>query len=350
MTPPQVPRPLPLFLDLVREVAADDPELARRAMEGLRRYQAAERQAYTRPARVVAQQGRVRLIDYGTPSGDDLTPVIFVPSVINPPIILDLAEGNSLLRFIAAHGFRPLLLDWGEPGPTEADETLGDHVSQYLVPLVETIAERGCSPHIVGYCIGGTMALAAAHLGPVASLAMIASPWHFDHYGEDRAMLAGLWSDNAAMCRRLGLVPMELLQVAFWRMDPERTVRKYARVADADTATLAQFTVLEDWANEGAPLTWAAGRELMEDLFAANVTGSARWKVEGEVITPETVPCPARQFVSSSDRIVPAASCAAAIPQISAHSGHVGMVVGSSARTALWEPLANWLSQVQHNS
>ncbi len=345
MTPnQQKPRPLPLFLDLVREIAVEDPVLSAKALKGLALYQQAERRPSARATIIAAQKGRVRLLDYG----GEGPPVIFVPSIINPHFILDLAPGNSLAEFVRAQGFRVLLVDWGYPTPADRAEDIGAHVTDYLVPLIDDVRSASAPPHLVGYCLGGVMALAAAHLAEVASLSMIASPWHFDHYGEDRAMLAGLWTDNQEACAALGLVPMEVLQTAFWRMDPDRTVRKYARLPEITPDKLAQFVALEDWANDGAPLTYAAGEQLFAAFFTGNLTGKGEWSVGGQRISPETLPCPARQFVSTTDRIVPVDSCPDSIEAIPSPAGHVGMVVGSTARPTLWSPLAKWLSQVQH--
>lgn len=345
MTPnQQKPRPLPLFLDLVREMALEDATLSAKALQGLALYQQAERQVPARQFDIAAQKGRVRLLDYG---GDGPT-IIFVPSIINPHFILDLAPGNSLAEFVRAQGYHVLLVDWGYPAPSDRHEDIGVHITDYLVPLVQEVRRVSGPAHLVGYCLGGVMALAAAHLVEVASLSMIASPWHFDHYGDDRAMLSGLWNDNEEACDALGLVPMEILQTAFWRMDPDRTVRKYAKLVGASPEKLAQFVALEDWANDGAPLTYAAGQELFVSLFTDNITGNGRWSVGGKAITPETLLCPARQFVSTTDRIVPVDSCPDAIEAIPSPAGHVGMVVGSTARPTLWSPLAKWLSQVQH--
>lgn len=340
----QKPRPLPLFLDLVREMAVHDPALSAKALQGLAIYQQADRDVSERAVDIAAQKDRVRLIDYGGEGPN----VLLVPSIINPHFILDLAPENSLAAFIRAQGFRVLLVDWGYPAPSDRAEDIGAHVTDYLVPLIEELASISGVPHLVGYCLGGVMTLAAAHLVSVASLSMIASPWHFDHYGEDRAMLSGLWTDNKEACDALGLVPMEVLQTAFWRMDPDRTVRKYAKLADTPADKLQQFVALEDWANDGAPLTYAAGEELFSSFFTDNITGKGAWRVGGTLITPETLPCPARQFVSTTDRIVPVDSCPDAIDAIPSPAGHVGMVVGSTARSTLWSPLAKWLSQVQH--
>jgi polyhydroxyalkanoate synthase len=49
------------------------------------------------------------------------------------------------------------------------------------------------------------------------------------------------------------------------------------------------------------------------------------------------------------DRLVPTASAAALAARlpaphvITAQAGHIGMVAGTHAQTALWEPFADWL-------
>jgi polyhydroxyalkanoate synthase len=53
-------------------------------------------------------------------------------------------------------------------------------------------------------------------------------------------------------------------------------------------------------------------------------------------------------IVSTTDRIVPEATAARAGTVLTLAQGHVGMVVGGKGRDALWQPLAEWLSQVQH--
>ena len=47
-------------------------------------------------------------------------PLLAVPSLINRAYVLDLAPGRSLLRYLAAQGLRPLLVDWGAPGDARA--------------------------------------------------------------------------------------------------------------------------------------------------------------------------------------------------------------------------------------
>jgi polyhydroxyalkanoate synthase subunit PhaC len=123
-------------------------------------------------------------------------------------------------------------------------------------------------------------------------------------------------------------------------------VDKFEELADADEAALRAFVTLEDWANDGPPLSFAAARELLEDFFEADRPGRGEWRVGGEAIDPGALPCPVLDIVSTRDRIVPAASAAAVGERMELARGHVGMVVGSAARRELWEPLTAWLSRV----
>jgi polyhydroxyalkanoate synthase len=287
---------------------------------------------------VVARQNGARLRDYG----GDGPAVLFVPSLINPPSVLDLSADRSLLRWLAGRGRRVLLLDWGWPDEARRGLSVGAHVERILLPLIDGLGEK---PALVGYCLGGTMALAAAQLAEVRAVATIAAPWRFAGFPDEaRASLAQLWAQSQPALGALGVLPMEVLQSAFWSLDPARTVAKFEAYAKAEGEKARDFVTLEDWANDGPPLAGAAARELFEDLFAADLPGHGLWRVGGATIDPAALPCPVLNIVSTSDRIVPAATAAPAGERLDLALGHVGMVVGGRARGALWEPLARWLS------
>ncbi len=271
-------------------------------------------------------------------------PVVFVPSLINPPLILDMPYRRSLLRWLSHQGVRPLLVDWGTPTPDDRGQDVAQHIQDMLIPLLRSIGEPAA---LVGYCLGGTMAMAAAAAVPVRGLALIAAPWRFAGFGEAALQrIDDLWNAAQPTCDALGLVPMEVLQSGFWQLDPARTILKYERFArlDPTSAQAKSFVVMEDWANAGAPLTYAAGRQVFDDMFATDLPGNGRWKIAGTTIDPDRIACPKVEFVSLTDRIVPAASAANLPDRRDLRLGHVGMIVGSSARTALWQPLAHWLT------
>lgn len=333
-----------MFLALLRRETAQDPERRAAALKGLRRYQDAPRAAQRNQKPAVATAGRASLRDYGGWG----VPVVFVPSLINPPHILDLARGNSLLRWLARQGAHPYLVDWGTPSPDEHAMDVTDHVEQLLLPLLDHFPRP---PVVVGYCLGGTMALAAACARPVAGLGLIAAPWHFAGFADARADMTTLWRQTQPVCSRLGLVPMEVLQAGFWQIDPRRTVAKYEQFARTPrrSAEATAFVTLEDWANDGAPLTYAAGRQLFEDFQRDDIPGRGQWRVGGVPVDPASISCPTIEFVSKNDRIVPAATSARLPGNRTISLGHVGMIVGGRARGALWEPIAEWIT-ARHSS
>lgn len=271
--------------------------------------------------------------------GGDGSPLVLVPSLINPPDVLDLDERVSLADAIAAMGRHVFLLDWGAASERSTLD-LGEHVTGLLLPLLRDLGEP---PALVGYCLGGTMAIAAANLVPVQRVVTLAAPWRFSAYPqESREALLRLWESARASANDLRALPMEVLQSAFWSLDPKRTVAKFASFADLspDSADAQRFVMLEDWANEGEPLPCPAARELIEDLFGRDLPGAGDWHVGGRKIG-DSLECPLLNITASADRITPASSAPAG-DAIQIDSGHVGMIVGS-ARTKLHEALANFL-------
>jgi polyhydroxyalkanoate synthase len=328
-----------LFLELLRSETAASPERRTAALAGLAAYQAAKRPAPRAPKPAIARAGRTTLRDYGGRG----QPVVFVPSLINPPMVLDLSRGNSLLRWLARQGVRPMLVDWGTPGPEARGEDVTAHVEQLLLPLLRTLDRP---PVLVGYCLGGTMALAAAAASEAAGLVTIAAPWRFSGYGPSLESISGLWDQAQPTCEKLGVVPMEVLQAGFWQLDPARTIAKFERFGRLPPRSGAAnaFVALEDWANGGAPLAYAAGRQLFDDFLSADLPGQGRWQVAGKTVHPESLACPSLSFVSTTDRIVPAASTPRLAESRALSIGHVGMIVGGRARDLVWQPLADWLT------
>jgi polyhydroxyalkanoate synthase len=333
----RAPRPLPLFLELVREVSVRDPKLAADALAGLRAYERAPRRERPAPKPEIARVRGATLRDHG----GDGPPAVLVPSLINPPRILDLDQQVSLTRAIVHMGRRTMLLDWGAANE-RSELSVGRHVEDLLLPLLRSIGEPVA---LIGYCLGGTMAIAAANVMEVEHVVTLAAPWHFSRYPESsHRALQDMWRHSDMAAKSLGALPMEVLQAAFWSLDPERTVRKFAEFGTLDptSAEARRFIELEEWANEGEPLPYPAAKELVEDLFARDIAGEREWMIGGRSVSDD-LRTPALHLTAERDLIAPPQTAASgqivAIP-----SGHVGMIVGS-ARQQLHQALGDFLKR-----
>jgi poly(3-hydroxyalkanoate) synthetase len=302
---------------------------------------------------VIWQEAETRLLDYAQP-GAAGPAVLFVPSLVNRAYVLDLAPGRSMLRFLAGQGARPFLLDWGWPGAVERRFTLTDYVAGRLERALAALP----GPVILaGYCMGGLLATAAALRRPdrVRALALLATPWDFHAAEPERAVaLARLLPLLEPALQAIATLPIDALQTLFALLDPDGIARKYRGFArlDPDSERACQFVALEDWLNDGVPLAAPVARECLADWYGANAPGTGTWRIAGLKVDPAALNCPAFVAVPGRDRIVPPESArpmAALIAGAVLHepkAGHIGMAAGTTAETALWRPLLDWMAGV----
>jgi poly(3-hydroxyalkanoate) synthetase len=302
-------------------------------------------------------EGGSRLLDYGAGGGPA---VVVVPSLVNRAQVLDLMPGRSLLRFLAAAGVRPMLLDWGWPGEAERGFSLTDYVAGRLERALTAPPLLAAGPVVlVGYCMGGLLALAAALRRPdrVRALGLLATPWDFHATPADAergraaaALLPGL----EPLLQASGTLPVDAIQTLFAGLDPFGIAQKFRAFARIDQASerAAQFVALEDWLNDGVPLAAPVAREVLAGWYGANAPMRGAWRVAGAVVDPAALAMPAFCAVPARDRIVPPASAqalAGRLRQVNVHAaaaGHIGMAAGSGAEHALWRPLLGWLGRL----
>ena len=295
---------------------------------------------------VVWAEGGSRVLDYGGTG----VPVLFVPSLVNRAYVLDLAEGQSMLRHLAGR-HRVLLLDWGWPGAAERGFTLTDYIAGRLERALVAVGPAV----LVGYCMGGLLALAVAQRRAelVRGLGLLAVPWDF-HAGDaaGAGRLAGLLGWLEPMMAPTDRLPVDAIQTLFAMMDPGGIARKYAGFArlDPDSERARRFVAIEDWLNDGVPLAGAVARACLGEWYGGNAPARGVWRVAGEAVAPGRLRVPAFVAVPARDRIVPPESAevlGGLIGGAVVHrpaAGHVGMVVGAGAERALWGPLSGWLA------
>jgi len=341
--------------DFARALAAEVLARLQHFDTGIQRYRTnAARPRLPEPP-VLWQEGTSRLLDYGP--GDGM-PVLLVPSLVNRHYVLDLAPGQSLVRYLRGRGLRPLLVDWGSPAGPELDFDLAAYVGR-LVRWLKRLRKLGSRPFpLVGYCMGGNLALAAALQAPrsVAALALLATPWDFHAGGAHQAdLVRHLAPMLAPPAPEPGTPPaalaVDILQAFFWALDPLGALKKFSHFANLapDSDAARQFIAMEDWLNDGIPLAGAVARECLLDWYGNNMPARGEWRLGGRVVRPEDWAGQSLVVLPERDRLVPKASAEALLARLptaarhEAPSGHIGMMVGPRAEAGLWRPLGDWL-------
>lgn len=338
---------------LAPQLAASDPEALTRALgaatlaqqqamlDGIARYRAHPYRRDLADPPEIWRDGATRLLDFG----GNGPAVLCVCSLVNRSYVLDLSPRRSLVRWLAAQGLRPLLLDWGDPEP-ELD--LDALMRRKLEPaLAAAVAAHGRAVAVLGYCMGGTLAVALASRQPrsVGALALLAAPWDFDR-GDPTGLARAVTQWDL-----LGDAPIRLdvLQGYFALLDPGLAQRKFVRFAAMDPEEAEDFVAIEDWLNDGVALPSGVARDCLRDWYTANAPSHGRWRIAGQAVDARRLGLPSLVVVPHADRIVPA-DCAAALAdtipgaeRLDIDSGHIGMMVGPRAESLLWRPLADWL-------
>jgi len=333
--------------------------------DGVRAYQKHGYKRGTDDAPIIWEDGATRIRDYGAVEEakpkSPLGIVVLVPSLVNRGYILDLNKKRSFARFLAKAGYRPLLVDWGYPGEEETHYGLDDYIAGRLVTALQDIADMNGGPvPMIGYCMGGVLALAATLLDPaqVSRLVLLATPWDFMAAGPTQGRIAAAFAPSLPhMLSIHDSLPVDVLQSLFASLDPFMIGEKFRRFASipANSAKADDFVALEDWLNDGVPLTRRVAIDCLIGWYVENKPAKGEWQIDGIDINPADISCPTLAVIPENDRIVPPESAQALFAflpedmrtELHPSAGHIGMMVGSRAEKSTWGPVLDWLAETQ---
>ncbi len=354
---------------LFREAERTDPAALAAALqaEGLRRfdqlltgvesYRRHPRRRTVPEAPVLWEQGTTKLRDYRTTRDPEAPRLLVIPSLVNRYYILDLEADASFLRWSAAQGMAPFVIDWSAPGDAERDFDFADYILRLERALEAVAREPGGPIFAVGYCMGGNLALALAlrRQAELAGLILLATPWDFHAENKEHSlMLAEIGRSLEPVLQLFGELPVDLLQVFFSGFDPFQVLRKFQGFGALDPASpgAQKFVALEDWLNDGMAVAAAIARECLLGWYGENRTARNQWLVGGEPVDPGKFLRPALSLIPAGDRIVPPKSALAladALPRsdrLLPTAGHIGMMAGRGALPLVWEPMRKWVGEV----
>lgn len=311
------------------------------------------------PAPVLWDQGTTKLRDYRTQaeSGKKATRprALVIPSLVNRYYVLDLDREASFLRWLDANGVDPFVVDWDEPGYLERGFSLTDYIAGRLEGALDAVKREPGGPiFLIGYCMGGNLALGLAlrRQAELAGLVCLATPWDFHAENLGHAEMMGqIGRQLEPVLQTLGELPVDMLQAFFSGLDPFQVLKKfqYFGTLDQHSDSARRFVALEDWLNDGISLAAPVARECLTGWYGENSPQNLQWQVAEEIVDPAKLARPVLNIIPSADRIVPPGSSRALtrrlrqVEELVPSAGHIGMMVGRSAARDVWQPLVSWM-------
>ncbi len=295
------------------------------------------------------------------------TPVLLVPPLMVRPYVYDLRPNHSFVRHLRDRGFKTYVLDFGVPD--EQDETLRleHYVYTFLPAAIDAVRRHSGSDQvsIVGYCMGGIFGLlyTAAHhekvsptggASTVANLVTIGAPINFDKLGI--ISLAARFGQGFVdrLMDRLGNVPSIGAELGFKMMSGSRLVTKWVDLASNlyDEEYVRGFDAVNTWVNDMLPYPREAFKQMVKDVVGQNKILRRELELGGRRIDLGVIDVPLLALAGRSDNIATLASTRAVLQSVGSTDktfvevpgGHVGVVAGSTAPTAVWQRVSDWLA------
>lgn len=269
----------------------------------------------TTPGAVIYENALMQLVQYA-PLTDKVAhkPLLIVPPCINKFYIMDLQAHNSLVRFIVEQGFTVFLISWKNPKAPEAGTTWDDYLEQGPLTALDVVRSvtRVKKPHVLGFCVGGTIissALAVARArgeDPVESLTLMTTLLDFSDTGE-----LGCLVDEASVAAREatigkgGLLPGQELANVFSALRANDLVWQYVVGNYLKGGRPAAFDLLywnSDSTNLPGPfLSWYLRNMYLEN----NLRVPGKLKMLGHKVDLGKIEVPAYLMAAREDHIVP---------------------------------------------
>jgi len=305
------------------------------------------------PHTVAWTENKWRLLKFSPADRRYRRPILMVPSLINRWYVLDLGPERSLIEWLVARGHEVYCIDWGTPGPEDRYLTWDDIGGRYLGRAVRQCARNSPTGdvHVLGYCLGGTIATAyvAAFPDGVASLLALAAPIDFSQAGIMATWTRTPTFDVRSVVAAFGNVPWPLMQVSFKMMKPLLDATKLVTVLDRawDDEFLDGFLATERWGTDNVSFPGECYARYIEELYRGNALVAGTFTVCGRPARLPSIRCPVLAMAFADDHIVPPASAKPLIDLVGGRDkqllvdrgGHVGAVVSRKAAGRLWPAL-----------
>lgn len=295
---------------------------------------------YSAPkAKIFTRFGSMKLLDYGEQQQDNI--ILIIPSLINKYYILDLMSDCSLINFLVKQGYRVFVIAWENPLPDEYTFNINNYVLDRIVPVIQLLHRLfETKIHLLGYCLGGTLAIMAAFSQAkfLHSMILLATPWNFtalqhlnffDHQLQDYSLPISAAS----------------IKYYFWLLYKDTIMQKFINFAhtqhDLDEKML--FIAVESWLDDGLALTQQVALDITQ-LIKGHPILLGDYQVGGNL---SHITLPTFIVIPQKDKIV-SPSASIILQQLTNHNllaiqtGHIGMIISPTHKYTCWQAIDSW--------
>ncbi len=293
----------------------------------------------------------------------NVPPVLLVPPLAAPALCFDLRRGCSLVEHLLAGGTPTYLVDYG--AIAFGDRNLGiEHWIDEVIPeAIAAVSEDagGAEIQVVGWCLGGIMALlvAADRDVPLRSVAMVASPFDFAQVPMVAPLrplvnLAG-GAGPTLLYRMLGGAPAPIVKRAYQLAAIDKWVTKPVAVLSNldDRDFLAQIEAVDRFTDSMLAYPGRTFGQLYHRFFRTNDLADGHLDLEGRRIELADVRQPVLSIAGTGDGIAPLNAVhhvgellpsAAEVRLGAAPGGHLGVLTGRAAARTTWTQIDRFLA------
>lgn len=322
------------------------------------------------PSEIVHDGDHTRVYHYlpEVPVDEDELPVLLVPPVNTASSTFDLRRGNSLAEFLMQQGRPTYLVDYGDLS-TRVNQDMGLEfwLDQVLPDSIRAVSEQngGKPVHLVGWCLGGILSV-FTHSDhpelPVASVAMVATPWDFEALGkfEPIRMLGRITGGRVEdrVFRIVGGIPGKINTLGFRFADPIRLAKKpyFIMRQSKNPDILAQLEAVDAMMDAMEAYPGLTIRQIYENFIRTSNLREGRMNLAGDrEVTLAGVSVPVMNIGGKADNIfAPIASThylAELLPDgdvtlKEAPGGHMGVLAGPKAADSTWRYIQEFESGI----
>ncbi|MEK3808850.1 alpha/beta fold hydrolase [Bacillus sp. FSL H8-0547] len=262
----------------------------------------------------VWQLNKITLWHYPPAVRNYQTPLFLIYSPVNSPDILDLFPGKSVIASFIQAGFDVYLLEFGEPGYEDKDDTLEDYVAKYIQKAAKRtlLHSRAESLTVIGYCLGGTLAaiFAAVTDLKIKNLILYTAPVDFEEtHLYDKwltALRAADETDIEQMMEWNTLISAARVKAGMRLLTSPVYFTPYLALLGKtdDEAYMQKWMRFNKWANSYLPMPGAFVKDVVLKLVKENSLISGELTIKNKKAELKNISCNLLVISGESDQLV----------------------------------------------